>query len=90
VVGDLIGVGAAQERSVVGETPNLQRGFQPSRRRRGGDRAGNRRLLAADSTSMTSVPQHLKGCCRPHCSLAGARTRVLESRFEAMVLGTRP
>jgi class 3 adenylate cyclase/predicted ATPase len=85
VVGDLIGVGAAQERAVVGETPNLAARLQalaePDTVVIGGD---TRRLLGSlfEYRDLGKVP--VKGFADPvHVwQVLGAST--VDSRFEAL------
>ena len=78
VVGDLIGAGAAQERGVVGETPNLAARLQALAR------PGT--LVIADSTrrqigALFDVedlgPQTLAGFCRAAARLARAQARAV-------------
>jgi class 3 adenylate cyclase/predicted ATPase len=91
VVGDLIGAGAAQERGVVGETPNLAARLQALAR------PGT--LVVADSTrrqigTLFEIenlgPQPLAGFAEPqHAWRVVGESGVL-SRFEALRLGTTP
>jgi class 3 adenylate cyclase len=88
VVGDLVGAGAAQERSVVGETPNLAARLQalaPS------DvvviAPATRRLLGSGFDLRDLGPQALKGFSKPVVAWQVLGARALESRFEAH--GTR-
>jgi len=91
VVGDLIGAGAAQERGVVGETPNLAARLQALAR------PGT--LVIADSTrrqlgTLFEIedlgPQLLAGFAeaQPACRVVGESGVV--SRFEALRSGTTP
>src|ERR1700749_1101703 len=91
VVGDLIGAGAAQERGVVGETPNLAARLQALAR------PGT--LVVADSTrrqigTLFEIedlgPQPLAGFAEPQraCRVVGESGVV--SRFEALRSGTTP
>lgn len=85
VVGDLLGVGAAQEETVIGETPNLAARLQSvaeagcvvvdaeTRRRIGG--LFECRELGAF---------HLKGLPNPVCAWQALGEAVVQSRFEAM------
>jgi class 3 adenylate cyclase/predicted ATPase len=84
VVGDLIGSGEAQERGVVGETPNLAGRLQ-------GVAApntvviaeGTRRLLGDLFELQDLGPKDLKGIAGPMRAWAALRARSVESRFEA-------
>jgi class 3 adenylate cyclase len=85
VVGDLIGAGAAQERGVVGETPNLAARLQ------GLARPGT--LVIADSTrrqigALFDVedlgPQNLAGFAEPLPAWRVLRESDVLSRFEAL------
>jgi tetratricopeptide (TPR) repeat protein len=85
VVGDLIGAGAAQERGVVGETPNLAARLQ------GLARPGT--LVIADSTrrqigALFDVedlgPQNLAGFAEPLPAWRVLRESGVLSRFEAL------
>jgi class 3 adenylate cyclase len=85
VVGDLVGSGEAQERGVVGETPNLAARLQ-------GIAApntvviaeGTRRLIGNLFELEDLAPKDLKGIARPARAWAALRARPVESRFEAM------
>src|SRR5271168_2031639 len=85
VVGDLIGSGDAQERGVVGETPNLAARLQA--------RAESNMVVIADSTRKLLGnlfelrdlgPQDLKGIAGPTRAWAALRARSVESRFDAL------
>jgi class 3 adenylate cyclase len=91
VVGDLVGAGAAQERSVVGETPNLAARLQTLAA------AGavviapaTRRLLGSGFNLADLGPQHLKGFAAPIDAWQVLGARVVESRFEAHGPGDTP
>ncbi|KAB0265065.1 adenylate/guanylate cyclase domain-containing protein [Microvirga brassicacearum] len=85
VVGDLLGAGAAQEQSVIGETPNLAARLQSladpgcavidaeTRRRIGG---------LFEYCEIGAV--HLKGLPSPVCAWRVLGEAVVQSRFEAM------
>jgi class 3 adenylate cyclase len=85
VVGDLLGVGAAQEQTVIGETPNLAARLQSladpgcavvdaeTRRRIGG---------LFECRDLGAV--HLKGVPGPVCGWQVLGEAVVQSRFEAM------
>jgi class 3 adenylate cyclase len=85
VVGDLVGSGEAQERGVVGETPNLAARLQ-------GIAApntvviaeGTRRLLGNLFELEDLRPKDLKGIAGPARAWAVVRARSVESRFEAL------
>ncbi|MBL8692149.1 MAG: AAA family ATPase [Rhodospirillaceae bacterium] len=85
VVGDLLGSGEAQERGVVGETPNLAARLQ------GVAEPGmvviadsTRRLLGGLFDLRDLGPQDLKGMAEPVQAWAALRARPVESRFEAL------
>jgi class 3 adenylate cyclase len=91
VVGDLIGVGAAQERGVVGETPNLAARLQALAR------PGT--LVVADSTrrqvgTLFEIedlgPQPLAGFAGPQPAWRVVGESGVVSRFEALRSGTTP
>jgi class 3 adenylate cyclase/predicted ATPase len=85
VVGDLVGSGEAQERGVVGETPNLAARLQ-------GIAApntvviaeGTRRLLGSLFELEDLGPGDLKGIAGPTRAWAALRASSVESRFEAL------
>src|SRR5215472_9952326 len=85
VVGDLVGSGEAQERGVVGETPNLAARLQ-------GIAApntvviaeGTRRLLGELFELEDLGQKDLKGIAGPVRAWAAVRARAVESRFEAL------
>jgi class 3 adenylate cyclase len=91
VVGDLIGAGAAQERGVVGETPNLAARLQALAR------PGT--LVVADSTrrqlgTLFEIedlgPQPLAGFAQPQPAWRVVGESGVISRFEALRSGTTP
>jgi class 3 adenylate cyclase len=85
VVGDIVGSGEAQERGVVGETPNLAARLQ-------GIAApnmvviaeGTRRLLGNLFEFEDLGSKDLKGIAGPARAWAVLRPRTVESRFEAL------
>jgi predicted ATPase len=85
VVGDLVGSGEAQERGVVGETPNLAARLQAV--------AESNMVVIADSTRrllgnlfelQDLGARDLKGIAGPVRAWAALRARSIESRFEAL------
>jgi class 3 adenylate cyclase len=91
VVGDLIGAGAAQEQSVVGETPNLAARLQAL--------AKPNAILIAESTrrqlgSLFELgdlgPQTLKGFDAPQPAWQVMGESGVASRFEALRTGSTP
>src|SRR6516164_2277949 len=91
VVGDLIGAGAAQERGVVGETPNLAARLQALAR------PGT--LVVAESTrrqlgTLFEIedlgPQPLAGFAEPRRAWRVVGESGVVSRFEALRSGTTP
>jgi len=91
VVGDLIGTGAAQERGVVGETPNLAARLQALAR------PGT--LVVADTTRRQIGmlfeiedlgPQPLAGFAEPQRAWRVVGESGVVSRFEALRSGTTP
>src|SRR5437763_7016251 len=91
VVGDLIGAGAAQERGVVGETPNLAARLQALAR------PGT--LIVADSTrrqigTLFEIedlgPQPVAGFAEPQRAWRVVGESGIVSRFEALRSGTTP
>jgi len=85
VVGDLVGSGEAQERGIVGETPNLAARLQ--------DIAEPNTLVIAEATRRLFGNlfelhdlglMELKGITGPAKAFAVLRPRSVESRFEAM------
>ncbi|QRM35623.1 AAA family ATPase [Microvirga sp. VF16] len=91
VVGDLIGVGSAQEQSVAGETPNLAARLQGLAPPDGVlIAASTRRLLGSEFQLVDMGPQDLKGFAAPVPAWLVVGTRVVESRFEAHGRGATP
>src|SRR5262249_35834855 len=86
VVGDLIGSGEAQERGIVGETPNLAPRLQ-------GIAAPNTVVIAEDTRKLVGnlfeleglgAKDDLKGIAEPIHAWAALRPSSVESRFEAL------
>ena len=85
VVGDLIGSGEAQERGIVGETPNLAARLQGLAEPNGVVIAeGTRRLLGSLFEFQDVGPQELKGIPGSVRAWSVLRPRSVESRFEAL------
>src|SRR6202162_4933165 len=91
VVGDLIGEGAAQERGVVGETPNLAARLQAL--------AGPNTLVIAEATRRQIGglfdledlgPQQLAGFAEPQRAWRALGERGAKTRFEALGSGETP
>ena len=84
VVGDLVGSGEAQERGIVGETPNLAARLQGVAEPNMVVVAeGTRRLLGNLFELQDLGPQDLKGIAGPARAWAALRAGLVESRFEA-------
>ena len=84
VVGDLIGSGEAQERGIVGETPNLAARLQGIAEPNTMVIAESTRRLLGDLFDLQDLgAKTLKGIAR-RCELGRAATRSIESRFEAL------
>jgi class 3 adenylate cyclase len=84
VVGDLVGSGEAQERGIVGETPNLAARLQGVAEPNMVVIAeGTRRLLGNLFELQDLGPKDLKGIARPARAWAALRASSVESRFEA-------
>ena len=85
VVGDLIGSGEAQERGIVGETPNLAARLQ-------GIAEPNTVVIAEDTRKLLGNlfelrdlgPKDLKGITGPARAWAALRASSVEGRFEAL------
>jgi class 3 adenylate cyclase/predicted ATPase len=89
VVGDLIGAGEAQERGIIGETPNLAARLQAIA---GPNMVviaeGTRRLLGNLFELQDLGAKDLKGITGPVRAWAVVRRSSVESRFEALREGT--
>ena len=85
VVGDLIGSGEAQERGIVGETPNLAARLQGIAEPNMVVIAdGTRRLLGNLFELEDLGAKELKGIAGPIRAFAALRASAVESRFEAL------
>ena len=85
VVGDLLGSGEAQERGVVGDTPNLAARLQAIAEPDSVVIAEGTRRLLGDLFELVDLgPQDLKGVARPTRAYAALRESSQESRFEAL------
>ena len=85
VVGDLIGTGAAQEQSVVGETPNLAARLQGIAEPNTVVIAEGTRSLLGELFELEDLgAKELKGILGPVRSWAALRASSMESRFEAL------
>ena len=91
VVSDLIGAGAAQERGVVGETPNLAARLQALARPGALVIAdGTRRQIGALFEIEDLGPQPLAGFAEPQPAWRVVSESAVVSRFEALRSGTTP
>src|SRR5262249_31188808 len=85
VVGDLIGAGAAQEQSVVGETPNLAARLQTLAEPDTVVIAAGTRRLVGDLFEYRDIGTvEVKGIAMPVPAWQVLRPSVVESRFEAL------
>ncbi len=85
VVGDLIGSGEAQERGIVGETPNLAARLQGVAEPNTVVIAENTRRLLGNLFELKDLGgKHLKGIAGPARAWAALRPSSVESRFEAL------
>ncbi len=85
VVGDLIGSGEAQERGIVGETPNLAARLQALAEPNMVVIADSTRKLLGNLFELRDLgPQDLKGIAGPTRAWAALRASSVESRFEAL------
>jgi class 3 adenylate cyclase len=85
VVGDLIGSGEAQERGIVGETPNLAARLQGLAEPNAVIIAEATRRLLGNLFELRDLgPKELKGISGPVRAFAALRASSVESRFEAM------
>jgi class 3 adenylate cyclase len=85
VVGDLIGSGEAQERGIVGETPNLAARLQGVAEANSVVIAESTRRLLGNLFELEDLgAQELKGIAGPVRAWAALRPSSVESRFEAL------
>ena len=85
VVGDLIGMGAAQEQAVVGDTPNLAARLQGiAEPNTVAIAEGTRRLLGNLFEFEDLGAKDLKGIAGPVRAWAAVRASLAEGRFEAL------
>ena len=85
VVGDLIGSGEAQERGIVGETPNLAARLQGIAEPNMVVLAEGTRKLLGNLFELEDLgARDLKGIAGPARAWAALRPAVVESRFEAL------
>ena len=85
VVGDLIGSGEAQERGIVGETPNLAARLQGIAEPNMVVLAEGTRKLLGNLFELEDLgAKDLKGIAGPVRAWAALRSAVVESRFEAL------
>jgi class 3 adenylate cyclase len=85
VVGDLIGSGEAQERGIVGETPNLAARLQAMAEPNTVVIAESTRKLLGNLFELEDLgPKDLKGIAGPAHAWAALRASSVESRFEAL------
>jgi hypothetical protein len=85
VVGDLIGSGEAQERGVVGETPNLAARLQGIAEPNAVVIADSTRRLLGNLFELKDVgPRDLKGIAGPARAWAALRASSVGSRFDAL------
>ena len=88
VVGDLIGSGAAQEQTVVGETPNLAARLQGLAEPNAVVIAESTRKLLGNLFELQDLGEKdLKGIAGPARAWAALRRSAVESRFEALHAG---
>jgi class 3 adenylate cyclase len=91
VVGDLIGSGEAQERGIVGETPNLAARLQSIAEPNTVIIAESTRRLLGNLFDLEDLgAKDLKGVSGPVKAWAALRPSSVESRFEALRTATTP
>ena len=85
VVGDLIGLGEAQERGIVGETPNLAARLQAVAEPNAVVIADSTRRLVGNLFQLEELgARDLKGISGPVRAWAALRPSAVESRFDAL------
>jgi class 3 adenylate cyclase/tetratricopeptide (TPR) repeat protein len=85
IVGDLIGSGDAQERSIVGKTPNLAARMQGIAEPSMVVICDGTRKLVGNLFEMTDLGlRHLKGISEPTRAWVALRASSVQSRFEAL------
>jgi class 3 adenylate cyclase len=88
IVGDLIGTGEAQERGIVGETPNLAARLQGIAEPNSVVIAESTRKLFGNLFELQDLgPKEIKGVAGPVRAWAALRASSVESRFEALHSG---
>jgi class 3 adenylate cyclase/predicted ATPase len=91
VIGDLIGSGEAQERGIVGETPNLAARLQGIAEPNTVVIAESTRKLLGNLFELHDLgAKELKGIAEPMRAWAALRASAVESRFEALRTATTP
>jgi hypothetical protein len=91
VVGDLIGAGEAQERGIVGETPNLAARLQGIADPNIVVIAASTRKLLGNLFELQDLgAKDVKGIAEPVRTWAALRASSVESRFEALRSATTP
>jgi class 3 adenylate cyclase len=91
VVGDLIGSGEAQERGIIGETPNLAARLHGIAEPNVVVIAESTRKLLGNLFELEDLgPKDLKGIAGPARAWAALRASSVESRFEALRTATTP
>jgi class 3 adenylate cyclase len=91
VVGDLVGSGQAQERGIVGETPNLAARLQSIAEPNTVVIAEATRQLVGNFFELEDLgARQLKGISRPIRAWAAVHASSVESRFEALRTTARP
>jgi class 3 adenylate cyclase len=84
VVGDLIGSGEAQERGIVGETPNLAARLQAFAEPNTVVIAESTRKLLGNLFEQDLGTREVKGISEPVRAWTAVRPSAVEGRFEAM------
>jgi class 3 adenylate cyclase len=91
VVGELIGSGEAQERGIVGETPNLAARLQGLAEPNTVVIAESTRRLLGNLFELQDLgAKEVKGIAEPVHAWAALRASAVESRFEALRAATTP